>query len=323
MMTDIKRRSFKSVFKKGISFVADFLVRLRLLPCRIIMHVDGGICSQMHFFLIGTVISQKYACKITYDLSWFKKFGKDIDGIQSRNFDLLKLFPYLNIRQENTGLIRRIYIMSFYRLSRYDSNTSAEGNQFAPPCFIDGYFKDTDLLYSRWFHNIYKINADLLPSDNIEYRNMIENNASNGATCAVHIRRGDLAKENPIYGSPCTIEYFIKSFKIMSEENKDMSFFIFSDEPDWVRYNILPELSDYVITMVDINDSDRGWCDLILMSLCRNQITSQGSMGKYASLLRKDTDKNGLVILPDNKFSIEWENRFDRTLIMKNNIKQL
>ena len=45
------------------------------------------------------------------------------------------------------------------------------------------------------------------------------------------------------------------------------------------------------VVFVDCNESDRGYFDLVLLSVCRHQIASQGSFGKYAWLLNKYDEK--------------------------------
>jgi hypothetical protein len=52
------------------------------------------------------------------------------------------------------------------------------------------------------------------------------------------------------------------------------------------------------------NGSDKGYIDLYLMSKCDSFITSQGSLGKYARLLRSD---DALIIEPSSKVMFENE----------------
>lgn len=291
---------------------------MHLIPSRIILKVDGGICSQMHFYMIGRLLESNHNCKVNYDITWFETTAKDTDGRFSRNFDLLKMFPDIPFKAENSGFIRKIYISCFYRLNRYCEHSPSElfSKTTSPPLFLDGYFSDPPQLYSIWFDRLFKVNTDVLPEDNLKVLSQIKNANTVGETCAVHIRRGDLSHEHPIYGKPCQTSYFIDAFNKISNIGVPMTFFVFSDEPNWFKENIKSYLTYHDIKIIDLNGSDRGWCDLILMSLCRHQITSHGSMGKYAAMLRDTSDKNGIVILPDNKISYEWKDRFPNSIII-------
>lgn len=41
----------------------------------VIIRVDGGICSQIAFFVLGLVFKEK-GYEVKYDLSWFETSGK-------------------------------------------------------------------------------------------------------------------------------------------------------------------------------------------------------------------------------------------------------
>lgn len=309
----------KSVAKRIVSAVAAGVASAGLLPRRVIVRVDGGICSQMHFWLVGQVFARK-GCHVTFDTRWFAECGMDNDGRFSRNFDLLKAFPRLPFRSESEGLIRRLYISAFYSFNNYyDVGSGTSWQKMSPPLYLDGYYRDSDDMFGAMFDESFPVDTGLLPEDNVAVLNDIEAASLSGDSCAVHIRRGDLARYEAAYGSPVSEEYFRQSVSVVLEESPEAHFFLFSDEPDWCREHIVPGLGEAKLTVVDVNGSDRGWCDLILMSRCRHQVTSQGSMGKYAALLRPARLRDGLVTLPPNANSREWPARFDNARIIANN----
>lgn len=283
------------------------------------LKMDGGICSQIHFYLIGQILSEQNEGDIYYDLNWYKHNGKDCNNNFVRNFDLLKAFPHLILKKQKSGLLRRIYISFFYNLNKY-RNTGLEDNpaisNIKAPAYIDGYFHYPDDVYLEKFSQIFRIESSVLPKNNMPIYNEIINSNQLTQTCAVHVRRGDLALSHPIYGEPTDLNYYLKSFEIISKIDDKTRYFVFSDEPDWFKKEILPHLFSYDISIVDINGSDRGWCDLILMSRCTHQITSQGSMGKYAAMLRDKNSEKGMVIMPSNEMSKEWINKFKSSKII-------
>lgn len=302
----------KKKIKGILSSIAKIGVTLRIIPRIIIVKPDGGICSQIHFYLISTLLGRTNKCSVTYDMSWFETVAKDTNGEFCRNFDLLKIFPSLPYKYCGDNWLKKFYHKFFY----YRHELIEEGHvkllrfeDVKAPAYVYGYFEDVYSLYKDdLFDEIFKIDTSVLPSDNNAIHAQIEEDNRTGETCAVHFRRGDLAQDHLIYGKPMDSEYYIRSFDLISgKSGKDVSFFIFSDEPDYFRKEILLSLGNYKTTLVDINGSERGWCDLILMSRCRHQIASQGSMGKYAAMLRRSEHRTGTVILPDNKMTEEWK----------------
>lgn len=306
----------KATIKRVFSQAARLLVRAHILPDRIVIRMDGGICSQMHFYLVGSMLEAR-GNKVSYDLEWFSTDGKDLDGRFCRNFDLLKLFPRLNFTTTR-GILRRIYLSAFYRHNKYFDNDEPQTAWLGckSPAYFDGYFHDNDEMYGEVFRRIFATDPAVLSEDNTELLKVIED-STKGEACAVHVRRGDLSRYNPAYGNPAEKEYFVDSFrKVAMEDTGGIRFFVFSDEPEWFREHMLPYLGDYDITICDSNGSDKGWCDLLLMSRCRHQITSQGSMGKFAALMRPAQVRTGLVTLPPNATSQEWLSRYPRAEII-------
>lgn len=300
----------KARLKGIVASAARGLVSLRILPRRVIINVDGGICSQMHFCLVGRVLAARGA-EVRFDTNWFRKSGMDNDGRFCRNFDLLKAFPRLDFPVENTGLLRRLYISAFYRHNDYYDTTRAhEWMNVVAPVYFDGYFRDTDGMFGAFFSDLFRVDTSVLPADNLPVLAEIEEAGRGGGSCAVHIRRGDLARYEKAYGDPATVGYFREAVAKVRAESPGTRFFVFSDEPDWCRCHVLPAIGESGVSVVDVNGSDRGWCDLILMSRCNHHVTSQGSMGKYAALLREPAQRAGLVTLPPNATSTEWLCRF-------------
>ena len=105
------------------------------------------------------------------------------------------------------------------------------------------------------------------------------------ATCsiAVHVRRGDYVSNPKIAAVHGFLggDYYEQAFKIMRNKYREGEFFIFSDDPDWVRDNLKP---DGVVHYVDCNDSDNGYQDYWLMRNCKHHIIANSGFGRWAAL---------------------------------------
>lgn len=303
--------------KQLIARFARYLIKTKLLPDCIILNMDGGICSQMHFYIAGKTIESR-GQKVIFNLDWYDKVGKDMDGRFCRNFDLLKAFPDLEFSATANRLLIKLYKISFCRHNEYfEDNRKPQWPALKSPAFILGYFKETDEMFGKIFTDTFCPCAELPDRDNRDIYGKIETYEAERGTCGIHVRRGDLARSLDAYGTPVTADYFEKSCREVTKETPGVKFYMFSDEPEWCRQNLMPLLRIYDIEICDINGSDKGWCDLILMSRCRHQISSQGSMGRYAALLRPADRRNGLVTLPDNPVLAEWKDRFEHCITIK------
>lgn len=308
---------FKNKIKQHFSVLCRGLIRLGLLPDGIIIKMDGGICSQMHFYMLGKALGEKCGCRVYYDIDWFNYCGRDTAGSPNRNFDLLKAFPQLDFCRAK-GLWKRMYITSFWAEIGKGSNYDQifETGSITHPAYLDGYFHESDSLFLKYYRDTFKTDCSLLPEENLKILERIGQNDKETESCSIHIRRGDLSVYNSVYGNPVSVDYIAEAAKLLKQRVPGVKFFIFSDDPEWVRQNIVTSLSKYEVEVVDANSADNGWRDLLLMSRCRHHITSQGSMGKYAAMLRKDEDMNGIVVLPPNKTSKDWEKRFEMSITL-------
>lgn len=304
------------VLKKIAAAVARAGVNLRIMPRFIVLNMDGGICSQMHFYLAGRML-EKAGEKVVYSLDWFDTDGKDLDGRFCRNYDLQKAFPDLEVKQIKRGLIKKLYRIAFrYRNEYFADTDDTIWTRLKSPLYVRGYFRETDGMFGEIFSETFKIESGVLDECNRLKFEEIEKIEKSCGACAVHVRRGDLAKFHDAYGQPSDIEYFRQACREVATLQPGVKFYMFSDEPLWCEEHLLPQLEDYDIEICSGNASEDGWCDLLLMSRCRHQITSQGSMGRYAAKLRPAELQGGLVVLTGNKELGDWAGRFANVLIL-------
>ena len=233
-----------------------FLLKNGMLAPKVVLLMDGGVCSQMHQYLLGHLLGQK-GYRVEYDLTFFKEWGSDMDYHFVRNFDLQKAFPYLSVKKASKVAVD-VYKRKYYNLG---NNTLSRENDFSflqkkPPVYLGGYY---------------------------------------------HV---------PAYGKPASLEYFKSAVAYMQDRDMSSFFYFFSDEPDWVRDELIPQLylTEGNCKVVDINGSDKGYMDLFLIACCRHQITSKGTLGKYGALLEDNPEKT--VVLCDDEVEYPWKELF-------------
>jgi hypothetical protein len=133
-------------------------------------------------------------------------------------------------------------------------------------------------------------------------------------TCSVslHVRRGDMANNpetNRLHGT-CSLDYYDRAIKYITERICKSHFFIFSDEPDWVQEKLK---LNFPSTMVSCGDLLPDYEELHLMSRCQHHITANSSFSWWGAWLDPKIDK--LVVAPNNWFGALVDDHDTKDLI--------
>ena len=111
----------------------------------------------------------------------------------------------------------------------------------------------------------------------------------------VTIRIGKDFTENPIY-NVCNLEYFKSGMRYIANKVKNPKFFIFSDNPKWLKENVK---FDYDVVFEEGNDPD--YEKLRIMSSCKHFIISNSSFSWWAQYLSTNTSK--IVVAPERWYN--------------------
>ena len=268
----------------------------------IVVRIDGGICSQINFVALGLAVGNALGgkAKVKYDLSWFRDDGMDCNGRFVRNWDFPKAFPGLPIEEASNDEIAAVKKRRIVDLSEVTSLAD-----LSAPAYLGGYPKGCFNLpgcrerLSEGFRPTLDA-ASAVVADEI----------SKGPSCAVHVRRGDLSVASVAYGVPCSPSYFSKTIRMVRALEPKVKFYFFSDEPDYVRNELLPALpTDPTYRIVDCNGNDKGYQDLALIAKCGYVIASIGSLGVYGAFLG-----GGTLVMP--KYSLECLQAMDNVIYL-------
>ncbi len=117
---------------------------------------------------------------------------------------------------------------------------------------------------------------------------------------SLHVRRGDYVLNteiNRIHGT-CSLEYYAAAIGYVAARVPGARFFVFSDDLDWVRQNLLPR---HPAECVAHNRGRRDHEDLRLMSHCRHHIIANSSFSWWGAWLNPRPDK--IVCAPARWFA--------------------
>ncbi len=120
-------------------------------------------------------------------------------------------------------------------------------------------------------------------------------------SCAVsiHIRRGDYISDPEIervYGA-CGLDYYQRAIEEIVQFEPKPQFFVFSDEPAWVKDNLR---LNFPMIVVEHMGAESPYEELRLMSLCRHSIIANSSFSWWGAWLNANRAKK--VIAPKRWF---------------------
>ena len=154
-----------------------------------------------------------------------------------------------------------------------------------------------------------------LYNDTINCLSGIENCEAVG----LHMYRSDSRTDEELYEGICTEKYYEDAVRFIQDKVKDAKFFIFSNEPKWVK-GWVDALVESQITegmdqeeakamrdrfiLMEANTEYTGYLDMLLMSRCKHNIISNSSFSWWSAWLNNNPDK--IVVAPDR-----WKNNVE------------
>ncbi len=128
----------------------------------------------------------------------------------------------------------------------------------------------------------------------------------------LHMYRSDSREDGELYEGVCTEEYYEGAVRLMQEQVPDARFYIFSNEPKWVKGWVAALIQSQIqegmsvyerkdlerrFVMVEANTEYTGYLDMMLMSKCRHNIISNSSFSWWSAWMNDNPDK--IIIAPD------------------------
>ncbi len=270
----------------------------------------GGMGNQMFQYATARALSNKLGLPLKLDLSFLlertSKENFTYRDFELGNFNIKediasdKEIRYYNIRNRlyklfiqkilgNESVVYYHEKLSAYNSSfeKLNSNTYLEGYWQT-----EKYFKQIRPLLLREFafkEPPNEVNSGLLESIN------------NQKSVSVHIRRGDFISNKAInkYHGICDIDYYSKAIKEIVSKVSSPTFYFFSDDIEWVKFNFKDIGFD--CKFVSNNTGSNSFEDMRLMSACKHNIIANSSFSWWGAWLNSNSEK--IVVAPVQWFS--------------------
>lgn len=288
------------------------------------LYFEGGLGNQMFQYVFGRYAQEYFQESVVYDISKYQYNAGEIRKFELQNFNIAK--DWVQLPVESNILKKYDYAFAFYRLisipylliNRYlvsQKKATIGDKLFQRMANLCGYYRHYYGEYydffptinpnkhfmGHWFrkeivqkmHSIVKSELKVkteISEDAQNYLDKIRNTNSVG----VHIRRGDYVDLGMIV---CDIEYYRKSMEMMSTLEEKPVFYIFSDDIEWVKENLITDFN-----MVFVEGNHSAVEDMKLLYSCNHFIMSNSTFSWWGAYLGSYPDKR--VITPRY-----WENQ--------------
>ncbi len=257
--------------------------------------MKGGLGNQMFQYALGLHLSIKFSQPLYFDLGDYRQqrlreFELNVFAIDNKEVNAARRLYY-------NCLIKLITLFGLKFKSVFYERTFA---------FDDNVFKMPRPVYYKGFFQSYKYFIDISaevrkrfffinPLD--QANQSIASSISESNSISIHIRRGDYIYWDKFDSSHvlCSLDYYEKAIELMKQRTNACRFFIFTDDPDWVRTNLKFE---YIL--IEKNAGKNSWKDMYLMSLCKHHIIANSTFSWWGAWLNPSTEK--IVIAPQKWF---------------------
>jgi hypothetical protein len=287
----------------------------------ICIQLIGGLGNQMFQYACGRSLAYRHKTALIFDTSHLKKkkggitsrsYSLDIFNIQGAEISeaelkktrprIYRIFNSLSIKLRHKGIQTSTYFIE----NKFSYNAGIE--KTSGNCFLSGYwqsqryFKVIESLIRQEFTFPNKLNRQ-----NSDWLSEIKNSNS----VSLHIRRTDFVNNisHDIHGF-CSMDYYKEAIETMHGKVKNPVFFIFSDDIEWAKTNLVITSKCFFISG---NTGSNSYIDMQLMSFCKHNIIANSSFSWWGAWLNSNADK--IVTAPLKWFKEEILNSNTMDLI--------
>lgn len=254
-----------------------------------VINLKGGLGNQLFQYAFVRSLSLDLDADIFFDLAHYdSEYAKSLkhDKYTLHHFRIPEDYQKFSHEYDLPAPSVNYNELSFNEITGFPSQRNF--NELKLPARFDGYWQSE----KYFMHHKEIIRDDLQFKAPLKGKNKeVAQEISDHNSVAVHIRRGDYLDYTK-FGT-CSREYYKKSVKFIENHVEDPKFFIFSDDPEWVKENINIDHPHHYVTH---NDVTQGHEDMRLMSLCQHFIIANSSFSWWGAWLSNNTDK--IVTIP-------------------------
>lgn len=274
----------------------------------IYVKLKGGMGNQMFQYALGRQLAHQLGIDFSMDLTNLLDRDKGVDFVY-RDYDL----SIFNVKEQflfAPGWQRTVYGWKLPKTGKLLRKLARKGKRYVRE--TDFHFQPGILanaqdnsLYEGWFQSPKyfagiedQLREDFRFQDAIipESKELEQRILSTNSVC-LNVRRTDFLKVDTLNAT--NLDYFLRGAAYMAERVDNPHFFIFSDDVEWCRENIL---LDHPVEVVNHSHKGRRFGNYLqLMSLCKHFIIPNSSFAWWAAWM--NTDPGKMVVAPKMWFT--------------------
>jgi len=265
----------------------------------IIVKLRGGLGNQMFQYAIGRNLALKNNAKLKFDVTELEQ-----DKLRDYELNIFNIsgsvassYRLIFIRKFNKNIISKILGQNYFYIKQKDWYFNATILERKGNIYLDGYWQSEN--YFKDIRQIITKDFTIRCEPDERNKSMLKKIENSNSVC-IHVRREDYIrnkKTKEVHGI-CSSEYYYNAVKIIEKKVRNLKFFVFSDDSQWTRENL--KLKHPTI-YVDINNSEKNYEDLRLMSNCKHFIIANSSFGWWGAWLSNNPDK--IICIPGKWFN--------------------
>jgi hypothetical protein len=270
----------------------------------IIVQLTGGLGNQLFQFAMGRALAEKSRDKLLLDIrsyQWdtLRKYELHSFSIQAT---IAQLDDIALIQSSKPFLLDRIQRKLLRKEIPYFRNAWIKEPAFSfdtnfteyrsTDIYLEGYWQSEKYFSSirpQLLKELWVSQATFSMYFN-EYKKYIID-AENAI--AIHVRRGDYVSnfETTAFHGLCDLNYYLKAMQLMEQSISNPTYFIFSDDKEYVR-----EIFGSKENVCIIQNLAYDYEEMFLMSLCKHNIIANSTFSWWGAYLNENTNKQ--VIAP-------------------------
>lgn len=291
-------------YEKFVAVNAKYLLPYKMLKASqseplVVVQLSGGMGNQMFQYALYLQLKALGRNVKIDDKTEYQ--GKDVRPIRLSVFDAKYAIPSESEMTALTDSYMDMVSRVRRKLTGRQTAAYVEKDQHFDPEVLK---KERAYLIGCWQSEKYFKEIKEQVREAFAFRNLklsskmkiYEEQMQNTNSVSLHIRRGDYLQVSDVYGGICTDEYYEDAMKYMEEKIPDCHFFVFTNDPAWVKEHYTQKN----ITIVEGNDEDAGYIDMYLMTQCKHYILANSSFSWWGCYLNPSKEKK--VIAPSQWF---------------------
>lgn len=266
--------------------------------------LNGGLGNQLFQYSFGRKIAHKTNSELKLDITSYQS-NKDrdykldvfnINAVEKEKYSVIFESKIINKIRITLDKLRPLKKKRYYREKSFTYDKNIEELK-SSDIYLDGYWQSY-----KYFQDIEEIiREELTLKNNIseKYKSILEQ-INNTNSVSMHFRRTDYidSKHSSIYYS-LQDEYYQNAIQYINQKIENPTFFIFSDDIEWVKNNTNLPSSSIFVSQKEVKDYE----EMILMSKCKHNIIANSSFSWWGAWLNNTPNK--IVVAPKKWFKDE------------------